>query len=99
MQSIDDQDNNKALLIELPSIEPNVQRNLENKEFEKEIQIVAGPLNSRESEIFGLYLEGYSCKEIAAQLGDNPKLITFELNAVRAKVRYRVTKQHKTAKP
>lgn len=47
-------------------------------------------LNERERGLLTLYLEGYKAGEIAAQLDEDVRVISYELNALRTKVRYRL---------
>ncbi len=49
-------------------------------------------LNKRESDVLARFLEGFSCVEIATQLHDDPRVISYELNALRTKVRYHMRK-------
>jgi RNA polymerase sigma factor (sigma-70 family) len=78
-----------------PIVDPQVLRIMENKEFEDAMAVGRGPLTSRERRLLDLHLEGYNCDEIASILGEDVRLVRYDLNAVRAKVRYRL-KQAKT---
>lgn len=73
-----------------PAVEPDVQRILENKELMAQFSVMRGPLNAREERLLELYLDGYSCDEIAKQLGEDVRAIRSDLNAVRTKVRARI---------
>lgn len=98
IQSIDDPNNREALLNKMPSIEPTVLRDLENQDYQNEIRIALNNLKPLEKNVFILYLQGFNCEEIALKLGENIYLIKYVLNAVRAKIRYRINKQVKAAK-
>lgn len=89
MQSIDDE-TDTILRNEIPSVEPDVLRHLENEELRKDLRIVSGNLKPLEKEVFKLFLEGYDCEEIAKILDKDQYLVSYVLNAVRAKIRYRV---------
>lgn len=62
------------------------------------LQIELRRLNLRERAVLVKYLEGYKRNEIAAQLNEDARVISYELNAVRAKVRYRLNKLFKEGK-
>lgn len=91
MQSLDDADN-EALRKEIPGVQPTVLRDLENEDLRRELRIASGNLKPIEKDVFKLFLEGYDCKEIAEILNKDPYLVSYSLNAVRAKIRYRVNK-------
>jgi RNA polymerase sigma factor (sigma-70 family) len=76
-----------------PAVEPDVQRILENEELMAQMKVKQGPLNSREELLLKLHLQGFKCNQIAARLGEDVRLTRSDLNAVRAKVRYRVRKK------
>lgn len=76
----------------LPSVEPDVLRMLENEELQRAISVKQGPLTRREQLLLKLHLEGYTCGEIADKLKEDVRAIGCDLNAVRSKVRYRLTK-------
>lgn len=73
-----------------PAVEPDVQRLLESMELKEEMGVRQGPLTEREELLLGLYMNGYKCKDIADEMGENVRLIRSDLNAVKAKVRYRL---------
>lgn len=73
-----------------PAVEPDVQRLLESRELKEEMGARQGPLTQREELLLGLYMRGYKCKDIADELGENVRLTRSDLNAVKAKVRYRL---------
>jgi RNA polymerase sigma factor (sigma-70 family) len=75
-----------------PIVEPVAQRLLENEELQHDMSVKQGPLDSREKLLLELYLKGFKCKEIADKLNENVRLTRSDLNAVKAKVRYRLMK-------
>jgi RNA polymerase sigma factor (sigma-70 family) len=75
-----------------PTVEPDAIRNLENKELEETIRAKQGALTPREKHLLKLYLEGYSCDEIGSLLDEDVRVVRSDLNAVKAKVRYRLKK-------
>jgi RNA polymerase sigma factor (sigma-70 family) len=74
-----------------PKVEPEVFRVLERKELEAAMTVGQGPLTSREKQLLRLHLLGYACGEIAARMGEDVRVTRTDLNAVRAKVRYRLS--------
>jgi RNA polymerase sigma factor (sigma-70 family) len=95
MDSLDDLLIRSALKNQ-PAIDPDVLQILENQEFQKDFKVRKGPLNAREMQILELYLAGYKCQEIAAELNEDKRVIGVELNAVRNKVRYRLKRKSRT---
>jgi RNA polymerase sigma factor (sigma-70 family) len=85
-QSLDDMEGDTLH----PSVEPEVMRILENKELEEKIRAKHGPLTPREKLLLEWYLEGYTCNEMAERLGEDKRLVRADLNALKAKVRYRL---------
>lgn len=75
-----------------PIVEPVVQRLLESEELRAKMAAKQGPLTPREKLLMQLYLNGYKCKEIADKLHEDVRVTRSDLNAVKAKIRYRVTK-------
>jgi RNA polymerase sigma factor (sigma-70 family) len=75
-----------------PTVEPQVLRILENEELLNALSANKGPLTSREEQLLTLHLQGLSCDEIATVLGEDVRLTSVDLNAVKAKVRYRLTR-------
>lgn len=92
MQSIDEE-NNEALLNQLPSVQPEVIKLLENEVFLERLRIAQIGLKPLEKNIFKLFLKGYKCDEIAVRVKENKYKVKFVLNAVRAKIRYRIKNQ------
>jgi RNA polymerase sigma factor (sigma-70 family) len=74
-------------------VAPEILRILEMADLVAEIRAISGSLNSRLKVLLELHLEGYSSGEIAARLGEDERLTRSDLNAVRAKVRYRLAKK------
>jgi RNA polymerase sigma factor (sigma-70 family) len=97
-QSLDDEHNREKLLNSCPKIEPSIFRELENEELTNELQIALRNLRPLEKKTFSLFLQGYDCSEIADILNKDIFLTRNKLNAVRAKMRYRIDKRVKMAK-
>jgi RNA polymerase sigma factor (sigma-70 family) len=99
MHSIDDE-TNTGLISELPAIEPTALRILENEALKNDpkIKIVTAKLKPDERKVLMLHLEDYNCKEIAGILNLDLYYVKYVLNAVRAKIRYRVEKISKDNK-
>jgi len=55
----------------------------------------ASRLTNRERSILSLHLSGYAAAEIAESLGEDVRLIRHELNAIRSKLRYILSKRTK----
>jgi RNA polymerase sigma factor (sigma-70 family) len=75
-----------------PAVEPEALRILESDERRAEMRAKLGLLTSREKLLLTLYLEDYTCKEIAHKLNEDVRLVRSDLNAVRTKVRSRLMK-------
>jgi len=88
--SLDDILSNEALSKKLPTIELEVLSILENEELQDQMMRNIGRLTSRERLLLDLHLQGYNSSEIASQLNEDVRLIRYDLNAVRSKVRYRL---------
>jgi DNA-directed RNA polymerase specialized sigma24 family protein len=73
-----------------PSVDPVAERILEHKELWEEFKVVRGPLKERETFLIERHLQGYACDEIADEIGEDVRLTTSDLNAVRTKVRARI---------
>ncbi|HYP42634.1 MAG TPA: sigma-70 family RNA polymerase sigma factor [Candidatus Nitrosocosmicus sp.] len=96
MDYIDDEDFSED---NLPVEQPSMWTDAENKDLQKILKQTTNDLNSTEKEIFKLFLDGYSCHETAEIMGRDINFIRYQLNATRAKIRYRVEKLTKTARP
>jgi RNA polymerase sigma factor (sigma-70 family) len=101
--NIDSLDSSKALQQRPPAVETVGQRTLENNELRDELGVREGPLTPREKLLLRLYFASYKCKEISVILNEDVRLIRSDLNAVKAKVRYRLKRRKKntsgTARP
>lgn len=89
--SLDDPDNDE-LRSQLIAQERDVMIELDNETYRNLLRIELRRLNERERLLLKLFLYGFSCEEIAARLEANAPLISYELNAVRNKVRQRLIK-------
>jgi RNA polymerase sigma factor (sigma-70 family) len=76
-----------------PAVEPEVLQILENNELRAKLSANQGPLTPREKLLLKLYLEGYTCAEIADKLHEDVRLVRSDLNATRTKVRSRLRKR------
>lgn len=76
-----------------PAVEPEVFRVLESEELRAEMMVSRGPLSSREKLLLTLHLQGYTADGIASRLGEDIRMTRSDLNALRAKVRYRLMKK------
>jgi RNA polymerase sigma factor (sigma-70 family) len=65
---------------------------LDTENYRRAIRLEFRRLNEREKCLLKLHLQGYSCEEIATMLEEDVRLTRSDLNAVIAKVRYRLTK-------
>ena len=94
--SIDDEYNRDlhAQLVDTLASE-GMQKRLENQEFMNRLQASLGAISEHELTLLTLHLNGWTAKEIAAELGKDVRLVRYDLNAVRSKVRYRLAKQQK----
>jgi len=75
---------------QLPVIEPTALRLLENLELVEQLNLNAGPLDQHERMLLQLHLEGRSNSEIAKSLSVDIQVVRCDLNAILAKVRYRL---------
>lgn len=91
--SLDDPLKAQALEKQLPTIESEAFHTVEIQELREALDVLAGPLSSREWELLRMRLEGMTCEEIAEQWGEHVKVITYDWNALKAKVKYRVLKK------
>lgn len=73
-----------------PVIEPTIIRTLENEELQNKIQSRQVGLTHRERLLLTMYVNGYTAKEIAEKLNEDVRLTRSDLNALIAKVRYRL---------
>ncbi len=75
-----------------PKVEFDVHSFLETEEYVAAYKLKRGPLPRREETLITLHLEGYTCSEIAAILQEDERVTRSDLNRVRAKVHYRLSK-------
>lgn len=75
-----------------PKVEPVVQQVLETQELQEEMNVRQGQLTAREETLLKLHLQGYKTKDIAGRLREDVRVTRTDLNAVKAKVRYRLKK-------
>jgi RNA polymerase sigma factor (sigma-70 family) len=75
-----------------PKVEPVVQQVLETQELQEEMYAGQGQLTAREELLLKLHLKGYKSKDIADRLQEDVRVTRTDLNAVKAKVRYRLKK-------
>jgi len=73
---------------QLPHYEPGIQRKLENEEL-LATRLKSTDLSSREKLLLVLMAEGNDSKEISTVLNEDIRIIRTDLNALKAKIRYR----------
>jgi RNA polymerase sigma factor (sigma-70 family) len=88
--SLDNPDNQSLANKLAKEIEPDLHALFTNQELRANIKANQGPLTPREDSLLELHLKGYSCAEIAAELEEDVRAISVDLNAVRSKVRGRL---------
>jgi RNA polymerase sigma factor (sigma-70 family) len=82
-----------------PTVQPEVFRVLHQEELSSRFASDHGPLTEREELLLQLHLKGFKNQEIAEELNEDVRVIRYDLNAVKAKVRYRLKpRKSKTAK-
>ncbi len=86
-ESLDDP--NVELQERLPRLEPRIQRELENEEAVLAIRLKSAELSSREKLLLMLMADGNNSKDISAVLNEDIRIIRKDLNALKAKIRYR----------
>jgi DNA-directed RNA polymerase specialized sigma24 family protein len=79
-------------------IEEELLEVLELRQKFNQAQEKKGPLSEREDRLLMRHLQGFSCLDIANELGEDRRLISVELNALRAKVRHRLQEAGKSAR-
>jgi len=90
--SLDDSENVEELEPQLPIVLPDAFVILENFELIAKLESAAATLSERERHLLMSHLQGLSTSEIAEALDDDVKVIRMDLNAVLAKIRYRLQK-------
>jgi RNA polymerase sigma factor (sigma-70 family) len=88
--SIDDPDNTEVHAMAAPERDADIDA--KNEALRLAVRIEMRRLTQRERDVLKLFLEGFTCDEIGTQLGEDSRVISYELNAVRTKVRYRLKK-------
>jgi RNA polymerase sigma factor (sigma-70 family) len=78
---------------EVPSVEPNILRALETEELMKTLRVSLGPLTVDEVQLLTLRFAGHSNDEIASMLEEDVQITRNKMNALMAKIRYRVKKR------
>jgi DNA-binding NarL/FixJ family response regulator len=53
-------------------------------------------LSPREAQLLKLHIDGWTNQEVASAWKENVKVIRVEVNAIQAKIRYRVKHQNKS---
>jgi len=93
-------DDNEQPLLELadPGRDPamNAEINEKNEMLLRELKFHCSDLTKREKDLLALYLQGLSNDQIASAWGEDVKIIRVDMNALLAKVRYRL--QHGNGK-
>ena len=93
-------DEDERPMMELPDPRRGPEMDAEIKiDNERLLRILAAhcrDLTKRERDLLALHLQGYTNEEIASAWGEDVKVIRTDMNAVLAKVRYRL--QHRQAK-
>ena len=70
-----------------------------NDENRRMWSIACRNLNEREKALLALHVQGYSSQEIADRSGENVKAIRHDLNAIKAKIRYRIQRLLENQQP
>jgi RNA polymerase sigma-70 factor (ECF subfamily) len=84
---------------EMVAPERNADAEAENDEYRLAVSVVMRRLTKREKTLLTLFLEGYMCEEIAGRMNEDKRAISYDLNAVRTKVRYQLQKRLGLTKP
>lgn len=75
-----------------------MQNRLEDEELRQRLQVAPGPLDKRERKLWRMHdVEGLKPKAIALELGEDPHAISYELNRIGAKLRYRRSHHRKAS--
>jgi RNA polymerase sigma factor (sigma-70 family) len=77
-----------------PRRNPEMQAEFNEKieRYRRMLKIACRDLTKRERELLALHLQGFSNKEIANHLGESLKAIRHDINAIMAKIRYRLVR-------
>lgn len=73
-------------------VEPEILRILKNEGFRQELKLKQGPLSPVERQLLKMLLEDLPENEIAARLMMSVACVKARVNALRTKLRYRLTK-------
>lgn len=92
MVSVDESENESSAL-QLPDLSPGIQGVLERKELIQTIKNDPGPLTSRETTMFKLFLEDKDCYEISEIMDEDVRIIRHDLNKLRTKIVQRFKKR------
>jgi DNA-directed RNA polymerase specialized sigma24 family protein len=71
-----------------PALDAEVKE--QNEKYLRTLALHSTDLTEREKELLRLHLCGFTNKEIAVRKGEDVKVIRADMNAVKAKIRYRV---------
>lgn len=88
------EENEELLLMRIPdpkrgpALDAEVKE--QNEKYLRTLALHCTDLDKRERELLSLHLCGYTPKEIAAEKGEDVKVVSADMNAVMAKIRYRV---------
>lgn len=93
MTSVDDDSNEGSPAFEVADPSIDIHQMLEQKELIDVIRTDPGPLTDREAKLFKLFLKGMECDDIANLMGEDVRIIRYDLNAVRTKVIKRFQKR------
>jgi RNA polymerase sigma factor (sigma-70 family) len=74
----------------IPNVEPDAPRLLDNQDLWETLFKLGGPFTDRENKLLKLHLKAYEATEIAELLNEDVRIIRADLNAIKAKIRYRL---------
>lgn len=77
--------------------ELNAEINEQVEDYMRRLEESCADLTERETRLLKLHLDGWTNEEIASAWGEDIKVVRADVNAIMAKIRYRV--QHKKPKP
>jgi RNA polymerase sigma factor (sigma-70 family) len=98
VESLDQIAGDPARQKDLPTVEPEVLRTLENEGLRKELKAKQGPLTEDEKSLLEALGRWETLEEVAAELGEDPRVTKVRYYALIAKVRYRVKSGNAKAK-
>jgi RNA polymerase sigma factor (sigma-70 family) len=88
--SLDDLLSSEKLEAKYLLVESDVLRSLENEELAETFWANVGPLTLHENRLLALWFGNYTADEIARALGEDVRVTRYDLNALKAKIRYRL---------